>query len=223
MPDYSSLLGMMGYEAATLPELFGQYFEDVDPRWTQYLEPSFGLAHEALGELPGLRGGMLRQLTGGLQERGVAAGRELRARRAGAGFAGAGAIERLGRTARRGLRQEYGRGMWDIGQRIAGREAGILGALTGKVGTFLERLLAADVTPAGEGVPPYEHARIPPRERLEELPGFAEEPIGELDVEEVPPGGEVGLTYAQWLDYGFMPGGTPEDYYEWYFKQYGNR
>ncbi len=145
MPDYGSLLGMMGLEAPSLPEYFGQYFEDVDPRWSQYMGEQFGAAETALGELPGLRRGMLGQLRGGLQERGVAAGRGLQARRAGAGFAGAGALDRMGRTARRGLGQEYGRGMWGIGQDIARKEAGVLGGLRGQLGGFLEMLMAADV------------------------------------------------------------------------------
>ncbi len=156
MPDYSSLMGMLGLGAGTLPEYFGQYFEDVDPRWTQYMGEQFGAAETALGELPGLRRGMLGQLRGGLQERGVAAGRGLQARRAGAGFAGAGAIERGGRIARRGIEQEYGRGVWGIGQDIARKEAGVLGGLRGQLGGFLEMLMAADagadagaVTPGG--------------------------------------------------------------------------
>lgn len=140
MPDYSSLLGMMEYEAETLPELFGQWYQDVDPIWTEQLSPAFKLAETALGELPGLRGGMLGQLRGGLQQRGIAAGRALEARRAGAGFAGAGAIERFGRMGRRGLEREYGRGMYGIEQDIAKQEAGILGTLAGKTESFLEML-----------------------------------------------------------------------------------
>lgn len=143
-----SLMEMMGYKAPDLPTLFGQYFEDVDPRWTEMFAPQFKATQTALGELPGLRGGMLGQLRGGLQQRGVAAGRELQARRAGAGFAGSGAIERLGRTTRRGLGEEYGRGMWGIGQDIARKKAGLLGGLRGRIGSFLEMLMAADVSPA---------------------------------------------------------------------------
>ncbi len=152
MPDYSSLMGMLGLGAGTLPEYFGQYFEDVDPRWSQYMGEQFGAAETALGELPGLRRGMLGQLRGGLQERGVAAGRGMQARRAGAGFAGAGALDRMGRTARRGIEQEYGRGMYGIGQDIARKEAGVLGGLRGQLGGFLEMLMAADtrVAPAGD-------------------------------------------------------------------------
>lgn len=152
MPDYSTqnLLQMMGYEAGTLPELFGQHFEDPKDVWSQFLEPSFGLAGEALGELPELRRGMLGQLTSGLQERGATAGRELQHRRAGAGFAGAGALDRAGRVSRRGLGREYESGRWGIGQDIAKREAGILGGLSGQVGSFLQALLAGGAEP-GEG------------------------------------------------------------------------
>lgn len=151
---------MMGYQAPDLPTLFGQHFEDVDPRWTQMFEPQFEAARTALGELPGLRGGMLGQLRGGLQERGLTAGRGLQARRAGAGFAGAGALDRMGRTARRGLEEEYGRGMWGIGQDIARKRAGVLGGLRGRIGSFLEMLMAADTEPAaGDGaVPPADFA-----------------------------------------------------------------
>ncbi|KKM79920.1 hypothetical protein LCGC14_1345060 [marine sediment metagenome] len=150
MPDYSNIMGMMGLEAPSLPEYFGQYFEDVDPRWSQYMGEQFGAAETALGELPGLRRGMLGQLRGGLQERGAAIGRGVQARRAGAGFAGAGAFGREARTARRGLGQEYGLGMYGIGQDIARKEAGVLGGLRGQLGSFMERLMAAGVTPAGD-------------------------------------------------------------------------
>lgn len=144
MPN-GSLMEMMGYEAGGLQELFGQYFQDVDPRWSQYFEPQFETTRTALGELPGLRGGMLEQLRGGLQRRGVEAGRALRGRQAGAGFAGAGAFGREARTARRGLGEEYGRGMWGIEQDIARKRAGLLGGLRGEIGGFLGQLMAADV------------------------------------------------------------------------------
>ena len=151
MPDYSSLLGTLGYDASSLQGLFGQYFKDVDPRWSQFLEPSFETAQTALGELPGMRRGLLGQLTSGLQERGVAAGRGLQARRAGAGFAGFGALDVLGRTTRGGLEREMGVGRFRIGEDIAKKRAGVLGTLGGKVGGFLEQLLAAGTEPAGEG------------------------------------------------------------------------
>ncbi len=138
-----NLLGMIGYDAESLPDLFGQHFQNVKPIWSQFLEPSFDLAQTALGALPELRGSLLGQLTSGLQERGVAAGRGLQSRRAGAGFAGSGALDQLGQTGRRGLEQEFGRGSFRIGQDIAQKEAGILGALSGKVGGFLQTLLAA--------------------------------------------------------------------------------
>jgi len=151
MPN-GNIMEMMGYEAGGLPELFGQYFQDVDPRWTEMFAPRFEDTRTALGELPGLRGGMIGQLRGGLQERGIAATRGLQAQRAGAGFAGAGALDRTGRTARRGLEQEYGRGIYGIGQDIERRRAGLLGGLRDEIGGFLGQLMAAELEPASEGV-----------------------------------------------------------------------
>ena len=151
MPDYSSLLGTLGYDASSLQGLFGQYFKDVDPRWSQFLEPSFETAQTALGELPGMRRGLLGQLTSGLQERGVAAGRGLQARRAGAGFAGFGALDVLGRTTRAGFEREADIRRYRIGEDIARKRAGVLGTLGGKVGGFLEQLLAAGTEGLGDG------------------------------------------------------------------------
>ncbi len=175
MPDYGSLLGMMGYDVGSISGLFEQ-FEDPLASWTERLKPAFGRAQAALGELPGLRGEMLGQLRGGLQERGVAVGRGLRTRRAGAGFAGAGALDRMGRTARRGIEQEYGRGTWGIGQDIARKEAGILGGLTGTVESFLGQLMAADTRAApaddtGSILDPY-WAREPVPEPPTGLPSY---------------------------------------------------
>ncbi len=143
MPDYSSLLGMMGYDASSIQGLLGQYFDEPKDVWSKYLGGEFESAQKALGELPGLRRGMLGQFTSGLQERGIAAGRGIQALRAGAGFAGSGQIGQLQRTGRRGLEQEYGRGAWGIGQDIMKREAGIIGGLRGKTGSFLEMLMAS--------------------------------------------------------------------------------
>lgn len=200
-PRWGSLLGMMGYDVKTLPGLFGQYFEEPDPKWARYLEPSFRLAEEALGELPGQRRSMLGQLTAGLQERGVAAGRELQARRAGAGFAGAGALDRFGRTTRRGLEQEYGRGMWGIGQDIARREAGILGALTGKVGGFLEQLMAAGAGGASITPPDIPVTPVPGGEGGVE-PGAGVNPLMSYDewfseMEESDPSSVEGSTLSE--------------------------
>lgn len=200
MPN-GSLMEMMGYKAGGLPELFGQYFEDVDPRWTQMFEPQFEATRTALGELPGQRRGMLEQLTGGLQQRGVAAGRALQGRRAGAGFAGAGAIERFGRTARQGLEQEYGRGMWGIEQDIARKRAGVLGGLRGRIGSFLEQLMAAGTTAAAGVQPPYETTG---RGEAARLGLFEEEPVADIS--------ELPESYSAWLLEN--PGGTYDEYQE---------
>ena len=151
MPDYSSILGTIGYDASSLQDLFGQYFQDVDPRWSQHLAPSFKTAQTALGELPGMRREMTGQLMGGLQQRGVTAARGLQSRRAGAGFAGFGALDELGRTTRAGFEREAGLGRFRIGEDIARKRAGVLGTLSGKVGGFLSQLLAAGTEAAGDG------------------------------------------------------------------------
>lgn len=141
MPNnYGSILSMLGARYEDYPSLEAMFRGErgrYDPLWGRELGSHFAGYQAAMGELPGLRGGMLGQLRGGLQQRGIAAGRGLEARRAGAGFAGAGAIERFGRTGRRGLEQEYGRGMYGIGQDIAGREASYLATLLGKTESYL--------------------------------------------------------------------------------------
>ncbi len=200
MPDYSSLLGTLGYDASSLQGLFGQYFKDVDPRWSQFLEPSFETAQTALGELPGMRRGLLGQLTSGLQERGVAAGRGLQSRRAGAGFAGFGALDVLGRTTRGGLEREMGVGRFRIGEDIARKRAGVLGTLGGKVGGFLEQLLAADTEPAGDDTTTPQGADLPEGYHIEH---------GNLVPDSGLPSG--ALPWRDWFDRGIETGRIADD------------
>ncbi len=137
------LLGLIGYDASSLEELFGQTFKDPKAEWSTLLQPEFKGAAEALGELPGQRRGLLGQLTSGLQERSFTAGRRIAGAAAGTGFAGSGQISQLGEASRRELGGEYGRGSFRITQDIQRREAGILAALKGNVGSFLAMLMAA--------------------------------------------------------------------------------
>ena len=88
----TGLLGQIGYDASSLSDLFGQSFADPKPAWEKFLEPSFDLAREALGELPGQRRGLLGDVTSGLQKKSFVAGRRLEGRSATAGFAGSGQI-----------------------------------------------------------------------------------------------------------------------------------
>ena len=154
MPShYSNLLQLIGFDTGSISGLFSD-FKDPKPLWAKLLEPEFKGAQEALGGLPGLRRGLLGQLTGGLQQRSVAAGSGLEGRRAQSGFAGSGQIDQLGQLGRRGLQQEFGRGSFRIDQDIQEREAGILGGLSGKVSSFLEALTASGTELADRSAKP---------------------------------------------------------------------
>lgn len=153
------LLGQIGYDASSLSELFGQQFAEPKAAWEQFLQPSFTLAQEALGELPGQRAGLLGELSSGLQRRSFVAGRKLAGRAATAGFQGSGQIEQLGELGRRDIGREYTQGRRGIGEDIAKREAGILGALSGNVSSFLQSLVSSGAELAsgvdyGSTIPP---------------------------------------------------------------------
>ncbi|HEC61504.1 MAG TPA: hypothetical protein ENI27_04550 [bacterium] len=143
MPDYAGLLGRIGYDAGSLSELFGQHFAEPKASWEEFLQPSFGLAQEALGGLPGQRAGLLGGLSSGLQRRSFVAGRQLAGRAATAGFQGSGQIEQLGEIGRRDIGREYTQGLRGIGETIERREAGILGSLSEKVSGYLQSLVSS--------------------------------------------------------------------------------
>ena len=91
------------------------------------------------------------QLSSVLQQRGVTESRVILGRSASTGFAGGGQINRLGEVSRRGLGRDFERGRFGIGQDFARREAGILGALSGNVSSFLQALLAGGRDMVGDG------------------------------------------------------------------------
>lgn len=217
MPDYGSILEMMGYNYPSLEAMFKGERGRSDPLWERELGRSFGSYQTAMGDLPGLRRGMLGQLTSGLQERGIAARRGIQARRAGAGFAGAGALDRMGRTARRGLEKEYGRGMWGIGQDIAGREASLLATLLGQTQEYLG------------GIEPVRGTGRDPRywgEKPEEWTSTGEwmgpqgrQPLGGFLREYLPRGEEITpMTFEEFLESSGMSGSQAEYAYNEYLR-----
>lgn len=123
------------------------------------LDPLFEIVRTGLGELPGLLSALTGQAQkrfqvarGGIQERGVELGRAGRAGVARAGFAGAGAPQRLQRIGRRQLGQQFmgvlgarEAGMFGGEQRVETERAGLLGQMGTGIQNLLRTLMAGDV------------------------------------------------------------------------------
>lgn len=149
-PDVGSLLGLLGYDASSISDLLSQNFQGTEGL-DRFLQPSFDLASTALEGLSGQRQTQVGELASIIQGRGVEAGRSIRGRSAGTGFAGGGQINRLTDITRREFSQDFSRGTAKIGEGIQRQEAGILGSLSSDVSSFLNSLLASGTQLAGAG------------------------------------------------------------------------
>ena len=138
----ANLLSLLGFDATSIQGLLGETFQNTEGL-DKFLQPSFNLASEALSELPGQRREQLSRLSSTIGQRGITEGTRIRGTAAGTGFAGSGQISQLETSARTGRERTFETGTTRIGEDIQRQEAGIVGALSGKVSSFLSSLLAS--------------------------------------------------------------------------------